>query len=185
MRPCTVAALQVRQARHVVGPVRSQLWLGLDTTAALQVWQAWLVVAPIRPQLYLSSQADALIPPAEVSLFMKQQVYGTSYNAGILWCEGQHRSIKLPKEKELALLSMRFHLNLDACCQENRCTVACLFLGSSVVFFQCTSVLQAARGVLVSSRIFSDSAHCEHYRKHPVEYHEEVERFIASLAIAR
>ena len=41
---------------------------------SVQVWQAWQVVAPVKPQLYLSSQADALIPPAEISLFMKQQV---------------------------------------------------------------------------------------------------------------
>lgn len=155
------------------------------TTVALQVWQAWHVVAPIRPQLYLSSQADALIPPAEVSLFMKQQVYGTSYNAGILRCEGQHRNMLLAKQKKLEFSSMRLHLNLIACCQENRCTVDCLFLGSSVGFCQCTSVLQAARGVPVSSRIFTDSAHCEHYRVHPVEYHKEVENFLASLAIAR
>lgn len=98
---------------------------------------------------------------------------------------GVRDSIGSMLEEKLALLSMRFQLNLDACCQENRCTVAFLFLASSVGYCQCTSVLQAARGVPVSSRIFSDSAHCEHYRVHPVEYHEEVDRFLASLAIAR
>ena len=40
----------------------------------MQVWNAWDVVAPVRPQLYLYSSSDALIPPAEVELFMKQQV---------------------------------------------------------------------------------------------------------------
>lgn len=74
------------------------------TSVALQVWQAWHVVAPIRPQLYLSSQADALIPPAEVSLFMKQQVYGTSYNAGILRCEGQHWKHVVGQAKEAGIL---------------------------------------------------------------------------------
>ena len=32
------------------------------------------MVAPVKPQLYLSSQADALIPPAEIDLFKLQQV---------------------------------------------------------------------------------------------------------------
>jgi hypothetical protein len=31
-------------------------------------------MAPVRPQLYLYSSADALIPPEDVELFMKQQV---------------------------------------------------------------------------------------------------------------
>ena len=104
MQSCTIAALQVQQARHVIAPVRSQLCLRSDTTAALQVWQAWHVVAPIRPQLYLTSQADALIPPAEVSLFMKQQVYGISYNAGILRCEGQHWKHRVLQGKEAHVL---------------------------------------------------------------------------------
>ena len=42
--------------------------------AKIQVWQAWDVVAPVKPQLYLSSQADALIPRAEINLFKLQQV---------------------------------------------------------------------------------------------------------------
>ena len=52
---------------------------GLSVAASVsQVWNAWEVVAPVRPQLYLYSSADALIPPAEVELFMKQQVGGQS-----------------------------------------------------------------------------------------------------------
>lgn len=46
----------------------------------MQVWGAWQVLAPIKPQLYLSSQADALIPPAEIKLFMKQQARAYTFS---------------------------------------------------------------------------------------------------------
>ena len=46
----------------------------LNTSYTVQVWQAWHVVAPVKPQLYLRSQSAALLPPAEIDLFMKLQV---------------------------------------------------------------------------------------------------------------
>ncbi|CAL5220750.1 g2812 [Coccomyxa viridis] len=82
------------------------------STRIHEVWQAWQVVAPVKPQLYLSSEADALIPPAEIELFMKQQ---------------------------------------------------------------------ASRGLRITSRHFADSAHCEHYRRYPAEYCNELESFLSKL----
>ena len=40
---------------------------------SLQVWHAWQWDVPPCPQLYLYSRADALIPAAQVDLFMEQQ----------------------------------------------------------------------------------------------------------------
>lgn len=41
--------------------------------------------------------------------------------------------------------------------------------------------LQTARGVNVCSRMWSDSAHCEHYRVHPDEYITEVKKFAQAI----
>ena len=54
--------------------LRSCFAIWMRSMCRTQVWQAWEVVAPVKPQLYLSSQADALIPPAEINLFKLQQV---------------------------------------------------------------------------------------------------------------
>ncbi|CAK0783325.1 hypothetical protein CVIRNUC_006524 [Coccomyxa viridis] len=59
-----------RTAKFALQPL---LGFPLISTRMHEVWQAWDVVAPVKPQLYLSSQADALIPPAEIDLFKLQQ----------------------------------------------------------------------------------------------------------------
>ena len=117
----------------------------------MQVWQSWQVVAPVRPQLFLSSQADALIPPAEINLFMKQQVPAPS-----------------PLHSEIVI---RAHLQSDALlhCQHHASQASC------------DPILQASRGVQVSSRQFADSAHCEHFRRYPAEYCNELESFLSNL----
>ncbi|CAL8472211.1 g11753 [Coccomyxa elongata] len=40
---------------------------------------------------------------------------------------------------------------------------------------------QVARGVTVQSKVFPDSPHCEHYRKYPMEYKEQLSKFLAGL----
>ena len=51
----------------------------------------------------------------------------------------------------------------------------------STTFCQCWVAAQEARGVAVSSRLWQDTPHCEHYRFHPEKYTAELLDFTSSL----
>lgn len=44
-------------------------------------------------------------------------------------------------------------------------------------------VLQGALGVTTTLRLWHDTAHCAHYRKHSEEYREELLAFLRSLPV--
>lgn len=123
-------------------------------------------MAPVRPQLYLYSPVDVLIPPAEVERFMTQQVLFRWHHLHIRPCD----SLSHVKSNEI----------LDTSCS---CMPGCYASAERLHwnYQENAFLLQAARGVAVQSKVFPDSPHCEHYRKYPMEYKEQLSKFLTGL----